>query len=48
VPHKQGVEFGELLRTAAIAALNHPKIGRILTAGERRRTKGKCFFNVME
>src|SRR5258708_250019 len=35
VPHKQGVDFGELLRDPRLlASLNHPNIVTILTAGK--------------
>jgi eukaryotic-like serine/threonine-protein kinase len=45
VPHKQGVDFGELLREPRLlASLNHPNIVAILTA-ERQ---DKVFFIVME
>jgi serine/threonine protein kinase len=45
VPHKQGVDFGELLREPRLlASLNHPNIVAILTA-ERQDS---VFFIVME
>jgi eukaryotic-like serine/threonine-protein kinase len=45
VPHKQGVDFGELLREPRLlASLNHPNIVTILTA-ERQEN---VFFIVME
>ena len=45
VPHKQGVDFGELLREPRLlATLNHPNIVTILTA-ERQEN---VFFIVME
>jgi serine/threonine-protein kinase len=45
VPHKQGVDFGELLREPRLlASLNHPNIVTILTA-ERQ---DNVFFIVME
>jgi len=45
VPHKQGVDFGELLREARLlAALDHPNIVRIVTA-ERQ---DNVFFIVMD
>jgi serine/threonine-protein kinase len=45
VPHKQGVDFGELLREPRLlASLNHPNIVTILTA-ERQ---SNVFFIVME
>ena len=45
VPHKQGVDFGELLREARLlAALDHPNIVGIVTA-ERQEN---VFFIVME
>src|ERR1700752_3669743 len=41
VPHKQGVDFGELLREPRLlAALNHPNIVTILTAEKQ----GQGFF----
>jgi eukaryotic-like serine/threonine-protein kinase len=45
VPHKQGVDFGELLREPRLlAALNHPNIVGILTAEKQ----DNVFFIVME
>src|SRR5580692_7918878 len=45
VPHKQGVDFGELLREPRLlATLNHPNIVAILTAERQERV----FFIVME
>src|SRR3977135_2708540 len=45
VPHKQGVDFGELLREPRLlASLNHPNIVTILTAEKQE----KVFFIVME
>src|SRR5262245_22348948 len=45
VPHKQGVDFGELLREPRLlAALNHPNIVSILTAEKQEN----LFFIVME
>jgi serine/threonine-protein kinase len=45
VPHKQGVDFGELLREPRLlAALNHPNIVAILTAEKQENV----FFIVME
>jgi serine/threonine protein kinase len=45
VPHKQGVDFGELLREPRLlAALNHPNIVAILTAEKQEN----LFFIVME
>jgi len=45
VPHKQGVDFGELLREPRLlATLNHPNIVAILTAEKQERV----FFIVME
>src|SRR6266536_291237 len=45
VPHKQGVDFGELLREPRLlAALNHPNIVGILTAEKQENV----FFIVME
>jgi serine/threonine protein kinase len=45
VPHKQGVDFGELLREPRLlAALNHPNIVTILTAEKQEN----IFFIVME
>jgi serine/threonine-protein kinase len=45
VPHKQGVELGELLREARLlASLNHPNIVTILTAEKQENV----FFIVME
>ena len=45
VPHKQGVDFGELLREARLlAALDHPNIVRIVTAEKQENV----FFIVME
>src|SRR5262245_55369349 len=45
VPHKQGVDFGELLREPRLlAALNHPNIVTILTAEKA----DNVFFIVME
>jgi serine/threonine-protein kinase len=45
VPHKQGVDFGELLREPRLlAALNHPNIVTILTAEKQEN----LFFIVME
>jgi serine/threonine protein kinase len=45
VPHKQGVDFGELLREPRLlATLNHPNIVAILTAEKQE----KVFFIVME
>jgi eukaryotic-like serine/threonine-protein kinase len=45
VPHKQSVDFGELLREPRLlAALNHPNIVAILTAEKQDRV----FFIVME
>src|SRR5438067_973696 len=45
VPHKQGVDFGELLREPRLlAALNHPNIVTILTAEKQ----DNVFFIVME
>jgi len=45
VPHKQGVDFGELLREPRLlAALNHPNIVAILTAEKQ----DNVFFIVME
>lgn len=45
VPHKQGVDFGELLREPRLlAALNHPNIVTILTAEKQE----SVFFIVME
>jgi serine/threonine protein kinase len=45
VPHKQGVDFGELLREPRLlATLNHPNIVRILTAEKQENV----FFIVME
>src|SRR5262249_8111172 len=44
-PHKQGVDFGELLREPRLlAALNHPNIVSILTAEKQENV----FFIVME
>src|SRR5437899_4942166 len=45
VPHKQGVDFGELLREPRLlAALDHPNIVSILTAEKQEN----LFFIVME
>jgi serine/threonine protein kinase len=45
VPHKQGVDFGELLREPRLlATLNHPNIVTILTAEKQEQV----FFIVME
>jgi len=45
VPHKQGVDFGELLREPRLlAALNHPNIVSIVTAEKQENV----FFIVME
>src|SRR2546422_6963559 len=45
VPHKQGVDFGELLREPRLlATLNHPNIVAILTAEKQENV----FFIVME
>jgi serine/threonine-protein kinase len=45
VPHKQGVDFGELLREARLlAALDHPNIVRIVTAEKQ----DNVFFIVMD
>jgi serine/threonine-protein kinase len=45
VPHKQGVDFGELLREPRLlASLNHPNIVSILTAEKQ----DNVFFIVME
>src|SRR6516164_10716841 len=45
VPHKQGVDFSELLREPRLlAALNHPNIVAILTAEKYENV----FFIVME
>jgi serine/threonine-protein kinase len=45
VPHKQGVDFGELLREPRLlATLNHPNIVTILTAEKQEQ----IFFIVME
>src|SRR5438132_1481369 len=45
VPHKQGVDFGELLREPRLlASLNHPNIVTILTAEKQEH----IFFIVME
>ena len=45
VPHKQSVDFGELLREPRLlATLNHPNIVTILTAEKQE----KIFFIVME
>jgi serine/threonine-protein kinase len=45
VPHKQGVDFGELLREPRLlATLNHPNIVAILTAEKQQNV----FFIVME
>jgi serine/threonine protein kinase len=45
VPHKQGVDFGELLREPRLlASLNHPNIVAILTAEKQE----DVFFIVME
>jgi eukaryotic-like serine/threonine-protein kinase len=45
VPHKQGVDFGELLREARLlAALDHPNIVRIVTAEKQENV----FFIVMD
>ncbi len=45
VPHKQGVDFGELLREPRLlASLNHPNIVSILTAEKQEN----IFFIVME
>src|SRR5438105_5036100 len=45
VPHKQGVDFGELLREPRLlASLNHPNIVAILTAEKQ----DNVFFIVME
>src|SRR5437764_7307190 len=45
VPHKQGVDFGELLREPRLlATLNHPNIVTILTAEKQENV----FFIVME
>jgi eukaryotic-like serine/threonine-protein kinase len=45
VPHKQGVDFGELLREPRLlATLNHPNIVTILTAEKQEN----IFFIVME
>jgi serine/threonine-protein kinase len=45
VPHKQGVDFGELLREPRLlAALNHPNVVSILTAEKQENV----FFIVME
>jgi serine/threonine-protein kinase len=45
VPHKQGVDFGELLREPRLlATLNHPNIVRVLTAEKQ----DNVFFIVME
>jgi len=45
VPHKQGVDFGELLREPRLlASLNHPNIVAILTAEKQEN----IFFIVME
>jgi len=45
VPHRQGVDFGELLREPRLlAALSHPNIVTVLTAEKH----GKVFFIVME
>src|SRR3981189_3482245 len=44
VPHKQGVDFGELLREPRLlATLNHPNIVAILTAEKQENV----FFIVM-
>src|SRR5215470_11788663 len=45
VPHKQGLDFGELLREPRLlAALNHPNIVGIITAEKQ----DGVFFIVME
>src|SRR5436190_3049524 len=45
VPHKQGVDFGELLREPRLlASLNHPNIVTIVTAEKQ----DNVFFIVME
>ena len=45
VPHKQGVDFGELLREPRLlASLNHPNIVTVLTAEKQEN----IFFIVME
>src|SRR5207237_7087382 len=45
VPHRQGVDFGELLREPRLlATLNHPNIVTILTAEKQENV----FFIVME
>src|SRR5215212_9788558 len=45
VPHKQGVDFGELLREPRLlASLNHPNIVTIMTAEKQ----ANVFFIVME
>ena len=45
VPHRQGVDFGELLREPRLlAALNHPNVVSILTAEKQENV----FFIVME
>src|SRR5471030_561989 len=45
VPHKQGVDFGELLREPRLlASLNHPNIVTVITAEKQDKT----FFIVME
>src|SRR2546423_15501640 len=45
VPHKQNLDFGELLREARLlASLNHPNIVGILTAEKQENV----FFIVME
>src|SRR5260370_20761484 len=45
VPHKQGVDFGELLREPRLlASLNHPNIVTIMTAEKQENV----FFIVME
>ena len=45
VPHKQGVDFGELLREPRLlASLNHPNVVTILTAEKQENV----FFIVME
>src|SRR3982751_4414696 len=45
VPHKQGVDFGELLREPRLlASLNHPNIVTVLTAEKQENV----FFIVME
>src|SRR5471030_3084504 len=45
VPHKQGLDFGELLREPRLlASLNHPNIVTVITAEKQDNT----FFIVME